>query len=454
MKTAAQIVEMALTLVDEQVTDILDASDLEMSLTDVALSRLPEVARSLIKDLPFELKKYISEPGTLILDPLADGEIQTSYTKRKVAFIPPSDFWELVAIRLKAWSRPVNNYILVDSPEYSIQNNPFTRGGKQNPVAAVSSTNSPVTIYQPNKTPVYGRMYNGYAIHNSSPIHTINAHIPTDAEWTTLITYIGGVSGSATKLKATGNVYWNAENIGTDAYGFGLRGGGFRNIDVVGNGSEEIGVSTKVWSTLIDGESYGGIKVLQNSADVALTQSYAKNIGAYVRLIIDTPEEIDGTSAIYTGNDGNRYDCVLIGTQWWLASGLVETLYQDGTEIPIVTDSDSWDLLTTGAMCSYNNVDTNAFVETEETVSRTVDSAFRIECFSVGATDTTDVSLFEYISFDNYPRDTIGDVVMWPDELFEKITKALAAELFAIKGRITEGAVWGEETQKTLEQHK
>lgn len=141
-KTAAQIIEKALTLVDERVTDLQDAASTEMSLTDMAAELLPEVARSLIKLLPFELKKYISESASLTPESLANGEVQTGFKKKKIAFIPPADFWELVSLKLTVWSKPVNSYILIDSPEYNTQNNPFTRGGKQNPVVAVSSSNT------------------------------------------------------------------------------------------------------------------------------------------------------------------------------------------------------------------------------------------------------------------------------------------------------------------------
>lgn len=141
-KTASDIVKRALILIDESVTDILDAASTEMSLTDMAKAILPEVARNLVKDLPFELKKYLVKTANLSADTLSTGEAQTNYTKQKVVFTSPDDFWELVSIQLTVWARPVTSYILVDSPEYATQNNPFTRGGKQNPVVAVSDTNA------------------------------------------------------------------------------------------------------------------------------------------------------------------------------------------------------------------------------------------------------------------------------------------------------------------------
>jgi hypothetical protein len=138
-KTASEIADRALTLVDEQVTTILNAATTESSIRDIALEILPEVCRDLVKELPYELKRYLATTVVLVSDPLTDGELQTDYLKQKVAFTSPADFWELVSIKLVSWARPVTKYILIDSEEYVIQNNPFTRSGEQNPTVAVSN---------------------------------------------------------------------------------------------------------------------------------------------------------------------------------------------------------------------------------------------------------------------------------------------------------------------------
>lgn len=139
-KSASDIVDRALSLVDEVVTTFSTAATTETSLRDQALEILPEVCRDLIKELPFELKRYLSATDTLVSDALANGEDQSGYYKQKVAFTAPTDFWELVSIRLTVWAKPVTDYILINGEEYSKQNNPFSRAGKQNPVVAINST--------------------------------------------------------------------------------------------------------------------------------------------------------------------------------------------------------------------------------------------------------------------------------------------------------------------------
>ncbi len=53
--------------------------------------------------------------------------------------------------------------------------------------------------------------------------------------------------------------------------------------------------------------------------------------------------------------DGNGYTSVVIGTQEWLVENLKTTKYNDGSDIPNVTDNTAWTELSTPAYCWYNN---------------------------------------------------------------------------------------------------
>jgi len=53
--------------------------------------------------------------------------------------------------------------------------------------------------------------------------------------------------------------------------------------------------------------------------------------------------------------DGNVYKTVTIGTQVWFVENLKTTKYNDGTDIPLVTDTDEWKNLAAPGYCWYDN---------------------------------------------------------------------------------------------------
>jgi len=68
------------------------------------------------------------------------------------------------------------------------------------------------------------------------------------------------------------------------------------------------------------------------------------------------------TTGTVTDIDGNVYQTVKIGDQWWMAENLRVIWYRNGDVIPKVTDGIEWARLSTGAYCNYNNNDSNAYI--------------------------------------------------------------------------------------------
>jgi uncharacterized protein (TIGR02145 family) len=60
-----------------------------------------------------------------------------------------------------------------------------------------------------------------------------------------------------------------------------------------------------------------------------------------------------------TDIQGNIYKTVRIGTRVWMAENLRTVIYNDGTNIPLITDAARWRGLTTGGYCWYNNDETS-----------------------------------------------------------------------------------------------
>jgi uncharacterized protein (TIGR02145 family) len=76
----------------------------------------------------------------------------------------------------------------------------------------------------------YGRLYTWYAVTDSRNVCPAGWHVPSDAEWNTLIAYLGDQYDAGDKLKETGTVHWNSPNAGaTNESGFTALPGGERN---------------------------------------------------------------------------------------------------------------------------------------------------------------------------------------------------------------------------------
>ncbi len=65
--------------------------------------------------------------------------------------------------------------------------------------------------------------------------------------------------------------------------------------------------------------------------------------------------EIDNTTV--TDIDGNAYQTVIIGSQTWMVENLKTTRYNDGSSMSNITNSVTWNGLTSGAYCWYNNAE-------------------------------------------------------------------------------------------------
>ena len=75
---------------------------------------------------------------------------------------------------------------------------------------------------------IYGALYNWYAV-KTNKLCPSGWHVPNDAEWTTLTTYLGDVNVSGGKLKETGTTHWKNPNTGADnSSGFTALSGGYR----------------------------------------------------------------------------------------------------------------------------------------------------------------------------------------------------------------------------------
>jgi uncharacterized protein (TIGR02145 family) len=86
----------------------------------------------------------------------------------------------------------------------------------------------------------YGALYNWYTVNTSKQLCPTGWHVPTDAEWTILTTFLISESVAGGKLKETGTTHWLSPNTGaTNESGFTALPGGYRTnigaFNLIGN---------------------------------------------------------------------------------------------------------------------------------------------------------------------------------------------------------------------------
>ena len=100
----------------------------------------------------------------------------------------------------------------------------------------------------------YGRLYTWDAAITACPS---GWHLPTHAEWETLVTAVGGESGAGTKLKSTSG--WLKDGNGSDSFGFSALPAGERHLYPAGSGPEAytpVGHIACFWSSTDKGRYY------------------------------------------------------------------------------------------------------------------------------------------------------------------------------------------------------
>lgn len=191
----------------------------------------------------------------------------------------------------------------------------------------------------------FGRLYNNPALRNGHQITKAGYRVPTKQDWDTLIANCGGNNASPNKLKEMGSIYWTSQFAGVDnAYKFNARGASYR---IYSNGLYGVFKNSgDFWSITSQSGSYYWVQLNYNSNSISAgyrNPAYGKS----VRLIKEN-QTFEGP---YIGNDGKVYRTCKIFDQIWTCDNLAETLYRDGTVIPIITDNTQWINDTLGASC-------------------------------------------------------------------------------------------------------
>jgi uncharacterized protein (TIGR02145 family) len=131
----------------------------------------------------------------------------------------------------------------------------------------------------------YGKLYNWYAVNDPRGLAPQGWHVPSDAEWTTLATTLGGASVAGGKMKEPGTSNWFFPNTGADnSSGWTGLPGGFRyNV----GSFDFIGSSGFWWSSSETNTPFAWVRFLDYYDGSLFRNYFNKQNGFSVRCLRD-----------------------------------------------------------------------------------------------------------------------------------------------------------------------
>jgi uncharacterized protein (TIGR02145 family) len=140
--------------------------------------------------------------------------------------------------------------------------------------------------FNPANGPVYGKLYNGYAVADPRGLIPGGYHIPSENEFQTLISCLGGNTLAGGALKETGLAHWNSPNLGaTNSSGFtGVGSGRINNFN-----SEAFAFKAASYflTTDVPFSDYVRIMGIYTSSASSSVSNINKDSGLSIRLIKD-----------------------------------------------------------------------------------------------------------------------------------------------------------------------
>lgn len=229
-----------------------------------------------------------------------------------------------------------------------------TPGVSPSPTMTQTPTNTPTPSSTQTSLPCFGYLYNFYAVTGSSSQSITSSNdwsVPSKTDYDTLLLSVSNNSRALRLVDTT--MYWNGTNSNaTNSSGFSGIGNGTRNSTSF--------IGQKTYSlyrtrTAFDNVADWSLPLISGALTTTTSYGSIRTNGLPVRLVKNTTTLSPGQTSTYIGNDGKIYNTICIGTQEWMSQDLRETLYRNLTSIPNVTDQTTWNSLTTGAYCIYNN---------------------------------------------------------------------------------------------------
>ncbi len=235
---------------------------------------------------------YVMKSGVVVGKYNVNTQVDSVLFHQPNFFIDSRDgnVYRTVTIGTQVWMAENLSYLpSVVGPTTSSTSTPYfyVYGYNGTNVNEAKSTNNYIT---------YGVLYNWPAAMNGSASSSANPsgvqgvcptawHLPSDAEWTTLITYLGGNNVASGKLKETGIIHWNTPNTSaTNESGFtALPGGSHGSNGTFGN----LGYDGYWLSTTENSPASDWYRLIAYNSNTVGRSGSSKELGLSIRCIKD-----------------------------------------------------------------------------------------------------------------------------------------------------------------------
>jgi uncharacterized protein (TIGR02145 family) len=157
-----------------------------------------------------------------------------------------------------------NDWVSAHEPAFCWYNNDFEKYGK-----------------------FYGNLYNWHAV-NTAKLSPVGWHIPTLAEWDTLVKYLGDGEFAGDMLKEKGTTHWIAPNQSAlNSVGFTALPGGYRNGANDAGSFYGIGKHGVWWSSSPGNPPSSFGRRIDYNRTYMVTECFIKELGFSVRCVMD-----------------------------------------------------------------------------------------------------------------------------------------------------------------------
>jgi uncharacterized protein (TIGR02145 family) len=131
----------------------------------------------------------------------------------------------------------------------------------------------------------YGRLYNWYAVADTRKIAPEGWRVPTIADWSELIEYLGGDSIASNALKEVGTTHWRAPAQSDNNSGFTAIPSGWRYLSM---NSSYLGSYASFWTASEFNTTSAGFLYLYRGNPIVYKGINYKQNGYSIRLIKET----------------------------------------------------------------------------------------------------------------------------------------------------------------------